>query len=120
MRRLIIYVGWLVFLTIFVLLAGCATVGSAATSKRTFAACRVADVATTTAIIRSGGVELNPIIRPLLAHGFFPFFAFEAAVIWFAWRVWDDLAPPVKLVANVTSCWPIPNNSALLAAGPRR
>ncbi len=102
------------YLVMLLALAGCATVTSVATSRKTFATCRIADVATTTAIIKAGGVELNPLMRPLLAHGFFPFYAFQAAVIWFAWHFWDDLTTPVKVSANMVSCWPVPNNVVVL------
>lgn len=114
MRRFSPYLAWLAFLIVFVLLAGCANVPSVAASRKTFTACRVADVATTTAIIKAGGVELNPLMKPLLAHGFFPFYAFQAAVIWFAWHFWDDLTTPVKVSANVISCWPVPHNAVVL------
>lgn len=102
------------YLILLLALAGCATATGIATSRKTFTACRVADVATTTAIIKAGGVELNPLMRPLLAHGFFPFYAFQAAVIWFAWHFWDDLTTPVKVSANVISCWSVPHNAVVL------
>lgn len=97
---------------------GCATTGiikEVATSPKTFVACRAVDVASTIGILRLGGVELNPILAPLLSAGYGPFIAIELMITLGIMHLWDDLSPPQKMVLNGVSCAPALWNSGVAA-----
>jgi len=95
-------------LALCVVLTGCATVQPIAESKTTFVACQAADVATTVAIVGSGGTELNPLMAKLIAHGWLPFLAYKAALVWFVY--WFDASPPVQTAFNAVACVPLIHN----------
>ena len=86
-------------------LSGCATIQSVASSKETFVACQVFDIATTyVAISKAGFVEGNPIVAALLKHGWLPMIGFKLALIWAVYQV--DFSPKAQTVANVVACAP--------------
>ena len=94
-------------------LSGCATIQSVASSKETFVACQVFDVATTyVAISKVGLVEGNPIIAALLKHGWLPVIAFKIAIIWAVYEA--NFSPAAQTVANVVACAPGVWNATLL------
>lgn len=87
-------------------LSGCATIQSVASSKETFVACQVFDVATTYVALSAGKslVEGNPIVAALLKHGWLPMIGFKLALIWAVYQV--DFSPKAQTVANVVACAP--------------
>ena len=96
-------------------LSGCATIQSVASSKETFVACQVLDTATTyVGISKVGLMEGNPIVAALLKHGWLPFIAFKAALVWIVYNA--DFSPPVQTAANVVACAPGVWNTHLLVA----
>lgn len=95
-------------------LSGCASLPPAATSKETFAACQIADAATTYYALshRVGFVEGNPIMAGLLKHGWLPFIGFKAALIWYVY--WLDATPTTQAVFNGIACAPVIHNINVL------
>lgn len=94
-------------------LSGCATIQEVASSKETFVACQVLDTATTyVGISKVGLMEGNPIVAALLKHGWLPFLAFKAALVWIVYEA--DFSPPVQTAANVVACLPGIHNAILL------
>lgn len=94
-------------------LTGCATVRPIAESPDTFAACQIADAATTAiALGRGGFVEANPVMRALIGHGWLPFLAFKAGLIWMVYRL--DAPPPVQTTLNAIACAPAIHNTRML------
>lgn len=110
---------FLAYFTVILSLAvgGCATtsIKEVATSPKTFVACRVVDVASTIGILRLGGVELNPILAPLLHAGFGPFIIVELAITAGIMSIWDQLSSPQKVILNGLSCAPAAWNSGVAA-----
>ena len=95
------------------MLSGCATIQSVASSKETFVACQVLDTATTyVGISKVGLMEGNPIVAALLKHGWLPFIAFKAALVWIVYEA--NFSPPVQTAANVVACAPGVYNATLL------
>jgi hypothetical protein len=88
-------------------LVGCSTISdkaiSVGTSKNTFAACRATDVVTTEYIIHKGGVELNPVMKPLVAHPAL-FALFNVALVWFVWKEFDKMTNTEKVAVNAVGC----------------
>jgi len=95
-------------------LTGCATLPPAATSKETFAACQIADVATTyyALSVRGGFVEANPLMAGLLKHGWLPLIGVKALLIWIVYQA--DLSPKAQAAANAVACAPGVWNTHLL------
>ena len=95
-------------------LTGCASLPPAATSRETFAACQIADAATTYYALshRVGFVEGNPIMAGLLKHGWLPFIGFKAALIWLVYYL--DEPPAVQAAFNAVACAPVVNNVHVL------
>ena len=94
-------------------LSGCATVQSVASSKETFVVCQVLDTATTyVGISKVGLMEGNPIVAALLKHGWLPFLAFKAALVWIVYEA--NFSPPVQTAANVVACLPGVHNAILI------
>ncbi len=86
-------------------LSGCATIQEVASSKETFVACQVFDVATTyVGISKFGLMEGNPIVAALLKHGWLPMIGFKLALIWAVYQA--DFSPKAQTVANVVACAP--------------
>lgn len=83
-------------------------------SKYLFESCRAADIATTAAIIHTGGVELNPIMASVIAHGWLAFVGVEVGIGLGVWYAWDYLSPSERVVANVLSCIPPVHNLAVM------
>ena len=98
----------LLALTLAASLSGCATIGTVASSKGAFVACQAVDVATTVAIVGGGGTELNPLMAGLMKHGWLPFIAYKAALVWLVYYM--DWSPPVQTAVNVAACLPVPYN----------
>lgn len=96
---------------------GCSTtmIKEVATSSNTFVVCRTVDVASTIGILRLGGVELNPILAPLLRAGFGPFIIAELAITVGVMSIWDQLSSPQKVIVNGLSCAPAVWNSGVVA-----
>jgi hypothetical protein len=83
-----------------------------ATSTDTFAICKAADVITTAYVIEHGiGVEANPIVAPLVAHGYIPFILVSYGV--YRLIKWLD-NPGATLGANVITCGVAVNNLLLI------
>lgn len=83
-----------------------------ATSPETFAVCKAADVITTAYVIEHGiGVETNPIVAPLIAHGYIPFilvsYGMYRLIKWFN-------NPGATLGANIATCAAAVNNLLLI------
>ena len=93
-------------------LSACASIP---TTPKVFIACRVADTATTIAAVHVGATEVNPLMAHLLAHGYAPFIAVEAAVTWFVVSQWKKMGDTEKKVINVVGCIPPVNNVAVIA-----
>ena len=92
-------------------LAGCGTFQPESTD--TYAVCKTADVATTAYALHTGRfVEMNPIIRALIGHGFIPL----VLVAYGTWWLLEKLnEPKVTVAANVVTCGVAIHNVALLA-----
>ena len=94
-------------------LSGCATIQSVASSKETFVACQVLDTATTyVGISKVGLMEGNPLVAALLKHGWLPFIAFKAALVWIVYEA--NFSPPVQTAANAVACLPGIHNAILI------
>lgn len=95
-------------------LTGCASLPPAATSRETFAACQIADAATTYYALshRVGFVEGNPIMAKLMSHGWLPFLGFKAFLVWYVY--WLDASPPVQTTFNAIACAPVIHNVHVL------
>lgn len=93
-------------------LTGCTTLQQTATSTKTFAMCKTADVATTALALRSGGfVESNSFVAGLLGHGYIPLIGISVGIYYLL----DYLnSPTVTAVANIATCGAALNNAALL------
>ena len=104
----------LIVLALAATLAGCASLPPAATSRDTFAACQIADAATTYYALshRVGFVEGNPIMAGLLKHGWLPFIGFKAALVWLVYYL--DEPPAVQAVFNAVACAPVIHNVQVL------
>jgi hypothetical protein len=83
---------------------GCATAERVATAPETFAVCRAADVVTTLQIVKHGGIEMSPLMKPLLAQGAAPFIAVQIAATWLVLHYWNEYATPTKVALNGISC----------------
>lgn len=93
-------------LILAVSLSGCAVlepVYDVAGDKRTFAACKAADVATTVGVLSKGGAEVNPVMKAILGsapYNFVPFVAVSAALVAIVW--WADNKPATALASAIT------------------
>lgn len=93
-------------LILLLALSGCAVIEpvyDVAADKRTFAACKAADVATTVGVLSKGGIEVNPIMNALLGsapYNFIPFVAVSAALIGLVW--WMDSKPATAAATAIT------------------
>ena len=87
-----------------------------ATSPETFAVCKAADVITTAYVIEHGiGVETNPIVAPLIAHGYIPLIAVSLGIYWMMKHFKDQPgAKPAIAVANGVTCLAATQNLLLL------
>lgn len=92
-------------------LIGCSTIKPIAESPETFAVCKTIDIATTAAILSKGGVELNPIARGLLAHGYIPIIAISVG-IYFLLKELNE--PKLNVAANAVTCGVAAHNLVIL------
>lgn len=101
----------LIIILAFVL-SGCATMQDIATSPKTFAVCKTADVVTTAIALKSGMfVEGNGLVAATLSHGYFPLIVISYGV----YKLIDYVNDPVTTAtANVITCGAVLNNSILL------
>lgn len=90
-------------------LTGCSTLQS----KETFATCRAVDVVTTLTIVGKGGVELNPVMAPLVANPVL-FVALNGLLVWWVWQEHDKMTPEQKTVVNAAGCIGAVHNTAVL------
>jgi hypothetical protein len=83
-----------------------------ATSPELFAVCKAADVISTAYVIEHGiGVEANPIVTPLIAHGYIPLILVSYGM----YRLIKWLNNPgATLGANVATCAAAVNNLLLI------
>jgi hypothetical protein len=83
-----------------------------ATSTDTFAVCKAADVITTAYVIEHGiGVETNPIVAPLIAHGYIPLILVSYGM--YRLIKWIN-NPGATLAVNVVTCGAAINNLMLI------
>lgn len=89
-------------IALFIALTGCATAQQVAESSNTFASCKAADVATTAYALHTGHfIEKNPLIAPLVSHGFIPLIAISIA-LWYVVDRYDG--PKATMAANAITC----------------
>ena len=100
----------LCFLLCFSLI-GCATIKPIAESPETFAVCKVADIATTAAILSKGGVELNPIAKGLLSHGYLPIIIISVGIYYLLKELEN---PNLNIAANAVTCGVSAHNALVL------
>lgn len=82
------------------------------TSTDTFAFCKAADVVSTIYVIEHGiGVEANPIVAGLLAHGYIPFILLSAGIYWL---IKEANNPVATGITNVVTCGAAVNNLLLI------
>ena len=89
-------------------LMGCTSVPEIVSSPETFAVCKAADVVTTAYILENGGVELNPVVKPLVAHGVFPLALVSLGMYWLFKQ--DFVPPGAVAIANVGTCGAVVHN----------
>lgn len=86
----------------------------ATTAKETFAACRVADTASTIAILRAGGVEKNPIMAKAYQISPLAFVAFQIALTVYVLYQWNEYGEGFKVALNAISCAPALHNAGVI------
>lgn len=93
-------------------LSGCATMQDVATSPKTFAVCKTADIATTAVLLKSSAfAEGNGLVASTLSHGYFPLIVISYGL----YKLIDYVNDPVATAtANAITCAAVVNNSALL------
>lgn len=94
------------------LLTSCATVQTVAESPTTFAACKVADIATTSYALYTGRfVERNPFVSSIIGGGYIPLIAVSIA-LWYLIDYYDE--PLLTIGANAITCPVAIHNAVLL------
>ncbi len=89
-----------------------ASVEDVATSPNTFAVCKTVDIASTAYLLKTGiGVESNPIVAPLITHGYFPLVALSIGVYWLMTKYHNATA---NTVANGVTCGVAASNLLLI------
>lgn len=101
----------LICLLLSLSLIGCASIKPIAESPETFAVCKTIDIATTAVILSNGGVELNPIAKGLLAHGYIPIIAISVG-IYFLLKELNE--PKLNVAANAVTCGVSAHNALVL------
>lgn len=88
------------------------TMETVVTSPETFAVCKALDVASTAYLISHGlGVEANPIVAPLLTHGYFPLITVSVGLYYLL--IWNN-NPVATGAANVVTCGVAIHNLSLI------
>lgn len=88
------------------------TLEEVATSPETFAICKAIDIASTSYIITNGiGYEANPIVAPLIAHGYFPFILVSTGIYW-ALKHFNN--KPAIVAANAGTCFVAAHNLMMI------
>jgi hypothetical protein len=83
-----------------------------AKSPNTFVACKAVDIASTAYLLRTGvGVEGNPIVAPLIAHGYFPLFLVSVGIYWVMTKF---TTPTSNVVINGVTCAVAAHNLLLI------
>lgn len=73
-----------------------------ATSPETFAVCKTLDIASTSYIITKGiGYEANPMVAPLITHGYFPLVLISAGMYW---ALKEYANKPTTIAVNIGTC----------------
>lgn len=100
-------------LSLILALNGCAVL----TSKETFAACKVADVATTIFVLHKGGAEANPLMASVVAHwGYLGLIGVSAALVALVWYYHDSIPEPVMGAINVGQCGVVAHNVGVIGS----
>ena len=113
MRWLIIYIT-IVFAVALIGVKACSagTLEEVATSPDTFAACKAVDIASTAYLLKTGiATESNPIVAPLITHGYFPLAALSIGVYWLMTKYHNATA---NTVANGVTCGVAASNLLLI------
>ena len=88
------------------------TLEAVVTSPETFAVCKAVDIASTSYLLTHGlGVEANPVVAPLIAHGYVPLIALSVGLYYLL--KWHN-SPVVTGVANVATCGVAVHNLLLI------
>lgn len=91
------------------------TLEDVATSPDTFAVCKTVDIASTAYLLEHGFVESNPLVAPLIAHGYIPLIAVSLGVYWMMKHFKDQPgAKTATAVANGVTCLAATQNLLLL------
>ena len=87
-----------------------------ATSPTTFAVCKTVDIASTAYLLEHGlATEANPLVAPLIAHGYIPLIAVSLGIYWMMKHFKDQPgAKTATAVANGVTCLAATQNLLLL------
>jgi len=103
-------------LLLCLLLSSCAAIDAVrpvAESTDVFAVCKAGDVLTTAYAIRTGMfIEKNPLVAPLISHGYLPLIAISIG-IWYLLDRYNN--PAATIAANVVTCPVAVHNLWLIA-----
>ena len=89
-----------------------ASVEEVATSPNTFAVCKAVDIASTAYLLKTGlGVESNPVVAPLIVHGYFPLVVLSVGVYWLMTKYHNATA---NTVVNGVTCGVAASNLLLI------
>ena len=103
---------YLAIALLFPALANAETLEEVAASPKTFAVCKAADIASTAYLLKTGaGVEGNPFVAPLIAHGYFPLFLLSYGV----YLLMQKYSTPVaNITINGVTCGVAASNLLLI------
>ena len=88
------------------------TLEEVATAPQTFAVCKAVDIASTAYLINTGiGVESNPVVTPLIVHGYFPLVVLSVGVYWLMQHY---KSPTTNIVVNGVTCGVAASNLLLI------